>query len=276
MAINSSIQDFRPTREKFSTTIPLVSGGFSVREFFPTGEIKVFPWDTQMDEWAVSNKKAITTPMLAIQILKRCAALGKCPPERFCIGDAMAIMMVSKALRSNGAFVHRPKCTACGFEHPEDTFYIPNSLEIIGKKDLDYKGTDDFTLDDCLDVVTVRPLLINDYLRVENRNEVEKLALSDDHALNIWPIVAIGGGKPDSLDEASLWYNALTPADQVQFNQAVSDFSPHLSDEIKYQCDKCSADFVVQIPNEREFFRKRLRKVPPRPLAVNLEPVTKQ
>jgi hypothetical protein len=269
MAIKSHITDFRPGREKFSTKIRLVSGGFSIRQWFPTGEITVLPWDSAMDEWAVKARQDTPVQFVA-DAVKRLTRLGECPVGRLVYGDATTILLVARALRNRGSYVHHPKCASCGHTHPEDLVTIPDDLEKIGFKADGYLGTDSFTLPDCGDEVTTRPLLLDDIFKIGQRKLVETATVPNERAELLWSIVAIGGGKPDSIDEVNQWYEALSPADQQTYLIQRNELDPHLSQEVKYTCDNCKAEFSCGIQLNSDFFRRRIGGSPVRALASEM------
>lgn len=269
MAIKTNIKDFRPTREKFSKSIRLLSGCFTTRKFFPQGEVTIYPWDSTMDEWVVQNKTTDSHDFL-IQAVKRVTALGTCPIGQMVFGDLHTILLVSMAMRNKSVYVHNPKCASCGFVHPEDIIQVPEGLTMVGKKEMDFSGVDEFTLDDCGDVVAIRPLTVADILKIDQRNEIEKATLSDARAQLIWGVVSIGGGAPETLDEVNTWYLALSPSDQSLFDLNRQELEPHLSEEVKYKCDKCHAEFSVTLQLDTNFFRRRVRKGPSRSVAQSV------
>ena len=270
MAIKSNIQDFRPTREKFSKKITLLSGGFTTLDHFQNGEVTVYPWDSKMDDWVVNNS-SLKPNDFVVQAVKRVVALGDCPVQKLVFGDVQTILLVSRAMRNNSVYVHEPRCTTCGHVHPEDTIRIPDDMEMVGVKPQGYVGYDDFTLPDCKDTVSIRPLTVGDVQRLDQRNEIECATIKREAAELLYGIVAVGGGKPESLEEVDRWYCALSPADQLYFNLMRRELDPHLSPEIKYSCNKCKAEFSVQVQLDSEFFRQRVRKGPVRQVAQNVD-----
>ena len=270
MAIKSNIQDFRPTREKFSKKIRLLSGGFTTLDYFPKGEITIYPWDSKMDDWVVKNQGLAPNDFL-VQAVQRIVPLGQCPVQKLVFSDVQTILLVSRAMRNNSVYAHQAKCTACGFLHPEDHIRIPDDMEMVGVKNDGYIGHDTFTLPDCKDEVSIRPLTVGDIQRLDQRTEIENSTVRRESAELLWGIVAVGGGKPDSLEEVDRWYGALSPADQLYFNLMRRELDPHLSPEIKYSCNKCKAEFSVPVQLDSEFFRQRVRKGPIRQVAQGVD-----
>jgi predicted Zn-ribbon and HTH transcriptional regulator len=269
MAIKSNIQDFRPTREKFSKKIRLLSGGFTTLDFFPKGEITIFPWDSKMDDWVVKNQGLPPNEFL-VQAVQRVVPLNQCPVQKLVYSDVQTILLVSRAMRNNSVYAHQAKCPSCGFVHPEDIIRIPDDMEMVGVKADGYVGHDTFTLPDCNDEVSIRPLTVGDIQRLDQRTEIENSTVRRELAELLWGVVAVGGGKPDSLEELDRWYGALSPADQLHYNLMRRELDPHLSPEIKYQCNRCKVEFSVPVQLDSEFFRQRIRKGPVRQVAQSV------
>lgn len=258
MAIKTNLKDLRPTREKFNRTIKLL-GPHSVRQWFPKGEVTVYPWDSTIDEWVATTKdsKSSDYAQFLLEIVKRLVNLGDCPAQNLCYGDATLVMMVARSLRNKGQYSLEPKCSnpKCGCVNPTEYIRIPEDLEILGLKELDYPGYDEIKLPDSEDLVCIRPTTIGDVIRLANRNDLEKATVTETRAALLWNITSVGGGKPDSLDELNEWYNALSPSDQVYIGQTREKLEPQLSNRIKFECERCKEEFSVEIPLNSEFFR---------------------
>lgn len=260
MAIKTNLKDLRPTRDKFNKVIPLL-GAFSVRQWFPDGNIIVYPWDSIMDEWVATTKDvSVDNAQFLTEAVKRLANLGECPVHQLCYGDATLILLVARSLRNKGQYSLEPRCTkpGCEYTNPTEVIRIPEDLEVISKKPDSYVGHDEITLPDSGDVVTIRPLTVGDVVRLTKRSVLETATVSNIRAELLWNITSVGGGKPDSLDELNQWFQALSPSDQVFISQVKANLEPQLSKKVTFNCERCKEEFSVEIPLNSEFFRAGL------------------
>lgn len=277
MAIKTNLKDLRPTREKFNRTIKLL-GAFSVRQWFPKGEVTVYPWDSTIDEWvATKDSKLSDNAQFLVEIVKRLVNLGECPAHSLCYGDATLIMMVARSLRNKGQYSLEPKCTnpKCGCVNKTEHIRIPEDLEILGSKPIEYVGHDEITLPDSQDSVAIRPTTIGDLVKLATRSDLEKATVSDARAALLWNVVSVGGGRPDSLDELNSWYSALSPSDQLHFSKIREGMEPQLSNRIKFECERCKEEFSVEIPLNSEFFRLGVSPKSEGPVEQSVPPVKK-
>lgn len=219
-----------------------------------------------MDEWVATSKDSRSSDyaQFLLDIVKRLVNFGDCPPQNLCYGDATLVMMVARSLRNKGQYSLEPKCTnpKCGHTNATEYIRIPEDLEVLGHKSLDYLGFDEITLPDSQDTVVIRPTTLGDVIRLANRTEMEKATVTETRAGLLWNIASVGGGKPDSMDELNAWYNALSPSDQVYISQTREKLEPQLSNRINFECEKCKEEFSVEIPLNSEFFRLGVATMP--------------
>ena len=55
MPIKTNLKTLAPAVERLKTQIKLISGGFSVRNMLPDGQLVVYPWDSEVSDWLVSR-----------------------------------------------------------------------------------------------------------------------------------------------------------------------------------------------------------------------------
>lgn len=257
MPLNTKINTSTPAREKFKTEETLLSHGYACPEAFPDGKITIYPWDNSVDEWVRRNGKKTQTPrMFVLELFKRLCDLKMCPYEKFVLGDVSTVILVSRSLRHNNKVVYRPTCPLCAVENQEEMIEVPNELKRIGEKTADYPGFDVVTLPICTDEVKLRPLIVNDEIILENRSKEQKQKVSEEMAHILAPVMDVGGGTPDSLEELLKWYNALHPEDQSYLEDAIDNLAPHLSPNVDHVCDNCGKQFIFTLPlQDKEFFR---------------------
>jgi hypothetical protein len=253
--IKSNVTDRRPRSEKFQRKIKLISGGYACPEAFPNGEIVVLPWDSDTDRWLTeASQTSKHRDRLLFDLMARLCILGPCKLEEFVMGDVNTILLVSRAIAEMNKVQYLTICPACA-EEEIDEITVPDELKPVGQKSIDYKGTDTVTLDESKDVVEVRPLRIKDNLEIAGRTPEAK-ALIDDHLAHIIaPIVSIGGGQPDRLDELVQWYRALHPHDAKQLQDFQDANTPHLSQEIAQECSRCKHLYPFHLRLDTDFFR---------------------
>ena len=160
-------------------------------------------------------------------------------------------------------------CPQCN-EEESDEITVPDELKPIGQKAPDYKGTDQVTLDDCKDVVDVRPLRVRDEIQISTRTPEQRNAISNHIAHIIAPVVAVNGTQPDRLEELLEWYQALSPHDAKQLEDFIDNNSPHFSQDIPHKCDNCGNLWNFRLTLDQEFFRSGRVGTSRREMAANL------
>ncbi len=256
MPIKSSLKNFEPARQVFKREITLLSRGYYDRAAFPDGKITVFPWDVDIDAWVqqVQHEAKYKTRLLWELTAKLCNLNG-CKIEKLPVGDVYTILFVARAITSDSVIEYTPTCTKCGQVNQRVTVRVPDELERVGEKPLDYPGWDEFKLPKSGDVVRLRPYTVEDELVVTGRDEQSRKKVPDRMLRLCAPVVSIGGGAPDSLDELVGWWSALHPKDRQEFITQQDLLYPHLNPELEHVCDVCGAKFVHTLNVNAEFFR---------------------
>lgn len=254
MPIKSNITDKRPRSEKYRRTIKLISGGYACPSAFPNGDIVVLPWDSSTDHWLTEQANANKGDRILFDLMAKLCVLGDCPLEDFVIGDVNTILLVSRSIAEMNKIQYLAKCPECG-EEELDEVLVPDELKPIGQKQPDYKGFDLVTLEDCKDVVAVRPLRIKDALAISGRAPEAKQKINDHLAHLIAPVVSINDSTPERIEELVEWYNALHPHDAAQLEKFCDVNTPHLSQELPQQCPRCKHMYPFNLRLDIDFFR---------------------
>lgn len=275
MAFQSKLKSLAPRRAQFQTKIKLLSGGYVKPDAFPNGEITVYPWDTNIDDWLAARLKKGNQAMVLYDLCAQLCDLGTCPLESFIIGDVNTVLLVARSLRYASRVEYEARCPSCNFKTVE-VIKVPDELGRVGEKDQTYQGFDEIVLPDCQDVVHVRPLTVRDEKVLSDRDEVSK-ALMTDHIMHILlPIVAINGGKPDSWEQALQWFNAISPQDAAYLESQENALYPHLDVDIPHRCDKCGTEFRHTLDFSQEFFRRSLKPGKGAAMANDVQPGSEQ
>ena len=260
MPINSNVSGSTPSRERLAKQITLISGGYVDKEKFPNGgEITVYPWSPEVDEWIVDQmKSARKRKNLTWSIFPRLCDLNGLDPDLFLVGDANTVMLVSKSLSRDGVVDFNAQCPECGHVNT-GKLKVPDQLEVIGQKDPEtYVGYDEITMPESKDIVHVKPLTIAD---------IKWIADNDDKyppgsIRVVMSVDAVGTdaetmGKPDNPEELIEWWRRLHPRDQAFLDDQQSKLYPHLSTSIDYECDgkDCDNKFPFTLNFDDDFFR---------------------
>lgn len=257
MAIKTNIKDLGiPSRDKFKQEITLLSGGYICKEAFPGGKITVYPWEHDTDDWLIEeSKKGDNRKNLLYSLFPRLCNLNGCPPENFVVGDMNTILLVSRAILSANVIQYQAVCPHCRNTTAEE-ISVPDELEKIGEKTPDYAGYDEVVLPISRDTVRIRPMLVRDEIAI-SRREVgpDSPKMSDRVAHIVAPIMAVGGGKPDSAKELLDWYMSLHPKDKKFLEDSEDKNYPHLDTAMSHICKECSKKFTHTLSFNEEFFR---------------------
>ncbi len=249
--------DLAPRRQAYSQQIKLLSGGFSCRTAFPSGEITVYPWDTTVDDWLSERVKKGDRNRLLFELVGKVCNLNSCPIEKFVVGDVNTVLLVSRSIRYSNVVEYACACPHCRAATTEK-IKIPDELGRIGEKGPDYAGFDNITLPGCKDIVSIRPLLIGDEFSISDREDAAKKQVSDRVMHILKPITEINDGKPDTLDQLFTWYNALSPSDASFLEDKENEMYPHLDTAIPHVCDECDRPFKHTLDFNQDFFRSSL------------------
>lgn len=256
MPIKTNLKSTVPRRQAYKREIQLLSHGFSNPTAWPDGKLTVFPWDDSVDRWMVENVRKLSKQDLVYGLLRLCADLNGGNIDDFVADEINVVLLVSRALTTDGVVVYNSVCPFCGAKKAEQ-IKIPDELEKVGEKPQDYPGYDDITLPDVKDVVRLRPLLVRDEKTIVGRKDSDKKVISDTELRILMRIVTIGGSKPDTLDELIVWFRALSPRDAKYLEEQGRAITPHLNTNIPHTCDEpeCGQRFNQLLTVDTEFFR---------------------
>lgn len=256
MPIKTNMTSLKPRRQAYKKEIQLLSKGFSAPQAWPEGRITVYPWDSEIDAFLLDQTKHGKGNLL-YGILERVCHLNGASVDQFVFSEINTVLLLSRAIQFDGIIEYESSCPFCKATDREK-IQVPHELEPIAEKAANYPGYDDITLPDCKDVVRIRPLLVKDHKKIEDRLETEGWQDYTQRHLEIYlPIVAVNGGTPDNMDEVANYYQALSPNDARFLEEQESALSPRLDNRIPHQCKKCSKTFFHTLMFDQEFFRPR-------------------
>ena len=256
MSIKSNLKSMTPRRTAYKREITLMSHGFNNKTAWPDGRLTVFPWDNAIDQWLMENVRRVSKQDLVYGLLKNCCDLNGGSVDDFVADEINVVLLVSRALSTEGIVMYTSLCPHCGFKKPEK-IKIPDELEKIGEKTADYAGSDKVTLPDCGDVITLRPLLVKDEKLIINRPEDKRKAVPDAELRTLLRVVSINESQPDSLEELVVYGRALSPSDIKFLEDKGREITPHLNTSIPHICDDsdCGKKFNHPLNFDQEFFR---------------------
>src|SRR5574337_1222629 len=256
MPIKTNLKSLTPRRQIYKREIQLLSHGFSNPTAWPDGKLTVFPWDDAIDRWMVENVRKLQKQELLYGLLQVCADLNGGKVDDFVADEINVVLLVSRALTTDGVVVYNSVCPFCGTKKQEQ-IKIPDELEKVGEKSSDYQGYDDIELPVVKDSVRLRPLLVRDEKTIIGRKDSDKRAIPDGELRTLMRIVTVGGQKPDTLEELVNWYRALAPKDAKFLEDQGRLITPHLNTSIPHVCDEpeCGRNFTQLLTIDTEFFR---------------------
>jgi hypothetical protein len=254
MAINTNLKSLTPRREAYKRGITLVSGGFYAPQALPGGQITVYPWDTNIDAWFQERLRQPKRDFALWEVAEKVANLNGITYRDMPIGDILTILMVSRSILSDCVIEYTAVCPACARPHP-DRVRIPDELVPVGKKDAAFKGVDAITLPESQDVVEIRVLTVGDEINISERSAEDKALLPDNLAVILFSVSTVGGGRPDTKEEAIVWYNALSPKDAEFLKNKRAELNPQLDPDLTIKCDGCGKVFTHTLELQRDFFR---------------------
>lgn len=254
MPIKTNLPNLSPARERFKTTITLPSGGYVDAESFPDGNITVYPWTVELDEWVVKRHGGNASKETILHdVFPRLCDLKKCPADKFLLSEALLIWMVSRSIRNDQKVTFGTQCPACNAT-ADMTVGVPSDLEMTGEKPKGYPGFDEITLKDAKDVLHVTPISVGRSRAVINR-PVGPRKFGDSVCNLAASIVSVNGGKPDTMDEACGYVSALSMADYEALNTQVGDLNPGVSTKLNIECDACKHQYPHTLQFTDTFFR---------------------
>lgn len=273
MAFQSKLKTLQPRRLQFQKKIKLLSGGYVKPDSFPNGEITVFPWDANVDDWLAERVRKGDRNTVLFDLCAQVCDLNGCPIDSFVLGDVNTVLLVSRSIRFNSVVEYEVQCPNQVCKHTTtETISVPDELGRIGEKTADYPGFDTIVLPECQDEVQIRPLQVKDEKLILERDAMSK-QLMTDHVMHIlMPIVAINGGKPDAWEEAVRWYQALPPGDAQFLEDKENALYPHLDTDLPHVCDECGMKFKHRLDFTAEFFRSSLKPGHGATLETNVRP----
>lgn len=258
MPIQSNVSASAPSKERLAKQIKLISGGYVDKERFPNGgEITVYPWGPEIDEWIVEQMKSKRKRQgLIWNIFPKLCDLNGFNPDEFLVGDANTVMLVAKSLARDGTVDFNAACPHC--EHLNTgTLQVPDQLEVVAQKDPEtYPGYDIIQLPESKDIVHVKPLNVSDMKWVQEHSD----KYPPGSIRVVMAVAAVGTsedniGTPDSPDELIDWWNRLHPHDQSFLDDEQAKLYPHLSTAVEYECDDCGEKFKFILNFDDDFFR---------------------
>jgi hypothetical protein len=253
MPIKTNMKSLQPRRQAYKREITLLSKGFSAPRAWPDGKITVYPWDSEVDAYVLEQAKANAQGNLLYGMLERVCDMNGASVDQFVFSEINAVLLVARSIQFDGTIEYESVCPFCSTRDRE-IIKIPDELDMIGEKASGYQGFDEITLPECGDVVRIRPLLVKDQKKIEQRDD-SMLSYSDRKLQILFAIVAVNEGSPDSVEEAAQWYDALSPADARHLEERQVDLSPRLDNRIPHKCKKCTRDFFHALQFDQEFFR---------------------
>lgn len=258
MAFQSKMKSMAPRRVQFQKRIRLISGGYSKPDAFPDGEITVFPWDANIDDWLSERVRKGDRNTVLFDLCGKLCDLNGCPINLFVMGDVNTVLLVSRSLRFSGVVEYECQCPSCQ-NITRESIMVPDELGKVGEKAVGYPGFDLITLPECQDEVGIRPLLVGDEIAILNRESASKALVTDTILHIVAPVVSINGGKPDSQEDVLRWYQALSPGDAQELEDKENQLYPHLDSNLPHVCDQCRTRFKHKLDFTSEFFRPSLK-----------------
>ena len=254
MAIKTNLKSLVPRRQAQKREITLLSHGYTDRKAWPSGKLIVYPWDNAVDQWLVDNVRKISKQEMVYGLLKICCDLNGGAIDDFIADEINVVLLVSRALATDGVVVYTPSCPHCGFKKSEQ-LKVPDELEKIGEKADDYAGFDTVTLPHDLDVVTLRPLTVKDEKTISNRKDEDRAAVADSELRTMMRVITVNDSKADTLAEMVQWFRALHTTDAKFLEEQGRLITPHLNSNIPHVCDDCHKAFKYPLNFDTEFFR---------------------
>jgi hypothetical protein len=243
-----------PRRDAFKRDVRLLSAGFVNRKAFPGGHITVFPWDSRIDEWLAQQTRSSGAQNSLFELVTKVSDLNGCPLDDFLVADVNTVLLVSRALRYNSEVSYFSVCPACKRQDSE-TIRVPDELDKLNEKPIDYPGWDEVTLPDCGDVLKIRSLQIKDERAVIAREDDARVKVPDRIARIIRSIVSINDSLWDMADELVTYYDCLSPKDAAFIEEAIDAKEPRLNTSIWHQCKSCGTKFRHELVIDQQFFR---------------------
>jgi hypothetical protein len=244
-----------PRRQAYRREITLLSHGYN-SPAWAGGKLVVYPWDNVVDQWLIENLRRLTKQELVYGLLQICCDLNGGKIDDFVADEINVVLLVSRALSTDGVVMYTSVCPHCGFKHAEK-IKVPDELEKVGEKAADYPGFDTITLPTVQDAVKLRPLLVKDEKTIINRDSLQKQSVPDAELRTIMRVVSINDTTATTLEELTTWFRALHPTDSKFLEEEGRKITPHLNTNIPHVCDDpdCGRKFTHPVTFDTEFFR---------------------
>lgn len=250
-----------PRREQFKKEIQLLSRGAGNRAAWPDGKLTVYPWDSTIDDFILNAARTGKGRSLLFDVMAQICNLNGATVDDFYSDELNTVLLTSRSLSTDGKIRYESTCSnpSCGAK-ADESIKVPEELEPIAAKASDWLGFDRITLPDCRDIVQIRPLQIRDEKILLDRKADQKAVISDTILRVLMHIQAVGTtiddlGKPETLEELLVWYNALSPKDCKFLDEQERVHSPHLNTAIPHKCSQCGKDFTHILTFDQDFFR---------------------
>lgn len=256
MAIKTNLKTMTPRRQAYKQKITLPSHGYSNPTAWPNGEITVYPWDSDIDEYLLTlSRQSGPKHLMLFQLVEKLCDLNGGSIGDFVAEETNIVLLVARSLSQDGTITYMAKCPQCHHTTPEQ-IRVPDELAKHGEKSLEYPGYDEITLPVCGDILRIRPLLVQDEKMVLNREEPERKTIPDNCMRNLLRIVTINDTTADTVFELKAWLEALSPKDIKFFSDKAQEYGPRLNTAIPHVCeiDYCRFEFKKVLTFEQEFF----------------------
>jgi len=256
MPIKTNLKSMTPRRQQYKREITLLSHGYSNPTAWPDGKITIYPWDNAIDQWLIENVRKLTKQELVYGLLKHCSELNGGAVDDFVADEINVVLLVSRALTTDGLVVYTSLCPFCGVKKQEK-IKVPEELEKVGEKAADYPGFDAITLPMVQDVVKIRPLLVKDEKLIVTRDDEKRKLVADAELRTMMRVVSINESKAETLEELVTWFRALHAKDAKFLEDEGRRLTPHLNTNIPHRCDEmdCGRQFTYPLNFDMEFFR---------------------
>ena len=254
MPIHTNLKSLTPRREAYKREITLLSKGYTNPTAWPAGQLTVFPWDNEVDDWVVENVRRMSKEEFLFSLLAKCCNLNGAKVDDFISDEINLVLLVSRARLTADRIKYTAVCPFCGHK-TEESAMIPDELEPLGVKALDYPGFDVIELPEIKDKVKIRPLTVKDERVIASRPDLERKEVSDATVRTLMRVILINDTKPDTLEEIVQWFRAIPPVDSRFLEEEGRRLTPHLNTAIPHKCDQCLKDFKHLLDFSADFFR---------------------
>jgi len=261
MAIRTNMTSLAPRREQFKKVITLLSGGAGDRIAWKDGKLTVFPWDSSIDDFILSAARKGGGRNLLFDVCEQVCDLNGGSLDNFYSDELNMVLLTSRSLTTDGYVLYKSNCPnpGCGAQ-ADEKIKVPDELEPVAVKAADWSGYDLITLPHCGDMVQIRPLQLRDEKILLDRKADQRAILPDSILRILMHVEAVGIsketlGKPDTLEQLTIWYNALHPKDSKFLDEQERAHAPHLNTAIPHRCSACGKEFTHILSFDQDFFR---------------------